>query len=235
MKRFILSFLAMLSVSVFCQENIPDTINVSERIQTIQNMLDNSKKKVDVWNYGWIGAYSVATISQGVIGLANRNLNVRQDMALGAATTLLGAAFQTVNPLNISKNAASLAQMPDSTSADKILKLMAAEEYLREISQKEIEGRSWKIQTLNATVNIGSGLVTWLAFKRSVWDGVGVFLLNTAVSELQIFTQPMRSAKDYKYYDEKYKHNNVTAMRKATQTEFLVGATSSGISLTIKF
>lgn len=235
MKKIFLLIFILLSVNVYCQDNIPDTTNISERIQTIQKMLDSSKKRVDLWNYGWLGAYSAATVGQGVAYFSSNDLITKQDMALGAGTTLLGAVFQLMNPLNTRKSANELSQMPDSTSDEKILKLMAAEEYIRNISQKELDGRSWKIHTLNTAVNLGSGLITWLGYKRSVWDGVANFLLNSAVTEIQIWTQPTRSAKDYKNYCEKYKNNNFQVERKPSHTEFLVSSTLSGVSLTIKF
>lgn len=235
MKKIFFLIFILLSANVYCQDNIPDTTNISERIQTIQKMLDSSKKRVDLWNYGWLSTYSVATVGQGVAYLSSNDLVTKQDMALGAGTTLLGAVFQLMNPLNTRKSANELFQMPDSTFDEKLLKLMIAEDYLRSISQKEIDGRSWKIHTLNTAVNLGSGLITWLGYKRSVWDGVANFLLNSAVTEIQIWTQPTRSAKDYKNYCDRYKSTNFQVERKPSHTEFLVSSTLSGVSLTIKF
>ena len=78
--------------------------------------------------------------------------------------------------------------------------MIYSEEMLKEIAEREKEGRSWKMHALTGAVNLSTGLITWLGFKRSVWDGLEIFALNTAVTELQIWTQPTRAIKDYKNY-----------------------------------
>ena len=72
------------------------------------------------------------------------------------------------------------------------------------IAKREKSGKSWKIHALNGAVNLGSGLITWLGFKRSVWDGIINFAMNSAISELQILTQPTRTLKAYNLYKQKY-------------------------------
>ena len=75
--------------NLFSQSEVPDSM-LRVRINYIQNILDKNKKTDDIWNYGWIGLYSGGTVAQGVVYLANNDKKLRQDMALGAATTLLG-------------------------------------------------------------------------------------------------------------------------------------------------
>lgn len=53
-------------------------------------------------------------------------------------------------------------------------------------------------------VNIGSGLVVWLGFKRPFLEGVENFAINTAVTEAQIWSQPVRAIRDYKRYCREY-------------------------------
>lgn len=44
---------------------------------------------------------------------------------------------------------------------------------------------------------IFSSFITWLAFKRSVWDGVSNFLVNSAITKTQIWTQSTSTLIDY--------------------------------------
>jgi len=53
------------------------------------------------------------------------------------------------------------------------------------------------------SVNLCSGLITWLAFDRTVWAGVGNFALNSAITEFQIFSQPIRAKRDLERYSLK--------------------------------
>jgi hypothetical protein len=99
---------------------------------------------------------------------------------------------------------------------------------------KEKAGRSWQIHALNEAVNLTGGLITWLGFKRTVWDGVENFLISSAVTETQIWTQPTRTLKDYRNYCRKYK-SGINRLVYQPQPEFFLGAFPGGVSLRIIF
>ena len=101
-----LLFLFLICFSLFssiqAQNEIPDSM-VIKRFQYIQNTLEHDRLNTNRWWYGWLGAYSAATIGQGVIYFSGNEKSTRQDMALGAATTLLGAVGQFVSPVILGK------------------------------------------------------------------------------------------------------------------------------------
>lgn len=231
--KYSLFIFAFIATNVSAQGNPADSLT-SERIQCIQNMLNKSKTGVNVWWYGWLGAYSAATIGQGVFYFTSSDTNTKQDMALGAATTFLGATLQLLTPINTGHDAELLAQLPENTEAERQIKLTAAEKYLKSNARKETECRSWQIHALNEAVNLGSGLIVWLGYKRSIWEGVGNFLLNSVVTETQIWTQPTRTIKDYQYYCRKYKAGSGT-LSYEPQPEYFLGTSPAGISLRIVF
>lgn len=235
MKKYILFLLVLLSIDVFPQSSLPDTTSIDERIQTIEQMLGASRKSASLWNNTWLYGYSAATVVQGAVSIGAREKSLRQDMALGAGTTLLGAAFQMLSPLDIGSSADVLSQMPDSTVEEKILKLQLAEETLQKISKREKDGRSWQIHGLNTAVNLSSGLITWLGFKRSFRDGVVNFLINTVITETQIWTQPTRVTGDYRQYYNKYKEKNMLVTQKKPPVELLLRTYPSGVALIIQF
>lgn len=227
---FILFF--SLSINSFAEESISDTL-LHERIECIQNMLKQSKTGVNVWWKGWIAGYSVATVGQGAVFLLSKDVATRQDMALGSITTLLGGAEQLLMPLNTG-DTNSLDQMPENSTEDKLNKLSSAEKLLETLATKEKAGRSWQVHALSGVVNVSSGLITWIGFKRSVWDGVGNFLLNTAICEAQIWTQPTRTMKDYQKYCKKYK-STPNALAYKLQPEYFISTYPGGIALRIIF
>ena len=126
-----------------------------------------------------------------------------QDMATGAATTLLGAVGQLITPMVPAKAPEELTNMAEKTVEERTIKLEFAEELLRKSAQREKSGRSWQTHAVAGVVNLSSGLITWLGFKRTIWAGIGNFALNTAVTEAQIWTQPTRAMKDYEGYCKK--------------------------------
>ncbi len=221
-----------LSINSFAEENISDTL-IHKRIQCIQNMLKQSKPGVNVWWKGWMAGYSVATVGQGAFFLISKDAAIRQDMALGCVTTLLGGAKQLLTPLNTA-DTNSLDQMPENSTDDKLIKLYSAEKLLEALAIKEKAGRLWQVHALSGVVNISSGLITWIGFKRSVWDGVTNFLFNTVISEAQIWTQPTRAMKDYKKYCNKYK-STPNALVYKFQPEYFISTYPGGIALRIIF
>lgn len=229
---YLLIILMLDSFALKAQQQLTDSMRL-EQIQFIQNALKESKPNVNKWWYGWLGAYSVATLGQGIIYLKADDLKTKQDMAFGAGIAAFSAVLQALTPLNTGRDAAIIANLPESSSAEIQLKLEKAETLLRENATVEKAGRSWQIHALNEAVNLGSGLVTWLAFKRSVWDGVSVFLLNSAVTEIQIWTQPHKTISDYEEYKRRYKTDKVSPV--AHPTEYVLKAYPGGIALNITF
>jgi len=188
------------------QNVIPDSL-VIERIQFIKNTLEHDSANTKRWWYGWLGTYSAATIGQGMVYFNSNEKGTRQDMALGAATTLLGVANQFISPLIPGKEAKQLNSISATTGIERMNKLAIAEKLLEECAMREKLAGNWKNHAICGVVNLGGGLITWIGFKRSVWAGIGYFALNTAITETQIWTQPTLARRNYKKYRQKYLEN----------------------------
>ncbi len=186
------------------QDTLPDSL-VRERIQVIQEMLDQGKKNANLWWYGWLAGYSAATVAQGAVVISSDKLATRQDMALGAITTLLGAAGQVIAPMTPGYAPDRLKELPEGSPEENRKKLTAAEKLLEECALREKEGRSWKIHVVDGAANLSCGFIVWLGFKRTIPAGLENVALNTVICEAQIFSQPTRAIKDYAAYCKKYK------------------------------
>jgi hypothetical protein len=214
------------------QEIIPDSL-VKVRIQLIQNKLDEGKKNANLWWYGWIAAYGTATLAQGAVFLFSDKLATRQDMALGALTTLLGVGGQLIDPMVPGYAPARLREFPEGSPGQNLLKLQEAEKLFEESALREKEGRSWKIHALDGAVNFGCGFVVWLGFKRTPLAGIENFAMNTAICEVQIFTQPTRAIRDYNAYCRQYKPSqNLTCQVPEVTWSFTTVPGGIGLRLT---
>jgi hypothetical protein len=220
-------------VHLSAQSEIPDSL-INERIQCIERMLDHGKTNINRWRYGWLGGYSVSTVGQGAVCLLSKDFGTRQDMALGASSTVLGAAGQLLFPLIPCHKAELFAPVSDSSKEVRLKKLAEYEELLKEIARREKSGVSWQTHVLYTSANLGFGLITWLGFKRSVWEGVGNFALNTIITETQIWTQPTQAMKDYQEYCRKYKYGINATAYKPKLTCYL-SVFPGGIALKISF
>lgn len=185
------------------------------------------------WNI-WLAGYSAATVAQGAVALTSEDKALRQDMALGAATTLLGAAGQLISPMfdYESQLRRSLADL----KADSLQSLSQGqyEELLKALATREKEGRSWKTHATACAVNLGSGLITWLGFKRTLKDGLQNFAINTVVTELQIWTQPVRAVRAYERYSgNKSDEENMNSLR--PDSEWNMSVYPGGFTFSLTF
>jgi hypothetical protein len=198
----VLIFFILQAFQMKGQDDLADSV-ITERLQTIRQMLDIGKVNANRWWYGWLAGYSAATLVQTSVLLNSNELATRQDMALGAAMAFLGAAGQIVSPLGPRYSPAKIRMLPEDTREDKIRKLTEMERLLEENATREKSGKSWKTHLLYSMANLGSGLITWIGFDRDIWAGLGNFALNTAITETQILTQPSKAIKDYDNYRRK--------------------------------
>ena len=225
---FIIQFLPLSG-----QDAISDSL-IDERLQDIHKLLDQDRINAQRWWYGWLAGYSVATVGQGIVYLSSENKSTKQDMVLGSATTFLGAIGQLLTPIVPRSSSVGDSQISQSISPEQFKELNNSEELLKELALREKEGRSWKVHAVTGAVNIGSGLITWLGFKRSFWNGVENFALNTVITEAQIWTQPTRAIKDYKNYCNKYNSGSGQNVLKP-EKEWLVRVYPGGIIIELNF
>jgi len=161
----------------------------------LRKIVERDTKGAQAWRYSWIGGYSAATAAQGIIAATSDDKSLRQDMVLGAATTFLGAVSTILTPL-----------LPDRKNMEAMMKIhndslsgpAYDEAMLKELARREKAGRSWKVHAAAGVVDLGSGLITWLGYKRTFRDGIINFAMNTVIAEAQIWSQPMRAIRDYK-------------------------------------
>ena len=229
---FLLIFMFQFS-QLSAQNEIPDSL-VKERIAYIQKMLDKGKPAANLWWNGWLYGYSAATVAQGAVVFTSDKLKTRQDMALGAATTLVGAVGQLIMPMTPSSAPAKLVLIPGETVEERIKKLTYAEELFEASAIREKDGRSWQMHAASSAVNLGSGLITWLGFDRTIQSGLINFAINEVITEVQIWTQPTRAIKDYKKYCEKYIDGKPIGLYKP-KPQLFVSAFPGGLALKLVF
>jgi len=150
----------LLGPKSYGQDALTDSI-ISARLQFLQKSLKTDEHKTSLWWNGWLYGYSALTLGQGVVFVTADNLSTRQDMALGAATSLLG-------------------------------------------------------------------------FKRTIWDGLENFAINTAITEAQIWSQPIRAKKDYQNYFNTFLNDNYPTSN-VSKVNWVVGVFSGGATIYIVF
>ncbi len=238
----LIMFLLITGRALYSQTGRNDSITFYSASVLKKLVKENSLQAKKWWN-AWLIGYGAATVVQSGIAITSDELTVKQDMWNGAATTFLGVAGLLLTPL-----------VPGKSELNKIVRegketghiytdsdLYSA--LLKEIARREKFGRSWKVHAVTLVVNAGSGLVTWLAFDRSFSDGLVIFAINTAVTETQIWTQPVRAVRDYERYIKTVGNGIHARQEGTTRTEapprpspkWYFSASPGGAALRIRF
>lgn len=201
-KRLKGALLCLLFVSM-AYANEPDSLSSAElgaQLTRLHNTLRTNEKGAENWWITWTALYSAATIGQGAVAVVSNDLGTRQDMILGAGTTLLGVASQLLTPVSTHFNYLGSDTISKLSVAEKQRLLKQGEELFRKQVRIAQAGKSWQTHALFGVGNLASGLITWIGFKRSFGEGVFNFALNTVITETQIWTQPVRAKKAYERY-----------------------------------
>lgn len=205
-KRLYLAVFCLgLVTVVFGQESRMKTdsqtdAQIGEQLNLLQNTLAVNERHADNWWKTWTILYGAATIGQGAVALTTNQKSLRQDMIVGAGTTLLGVANQLLTPVTTGFRPIGTDSIAQLSFLEKTEKLAQGEEILKKQAQIAQAGKGWQVHALSGAVNLASGLITWIGFKRSFGEGVFNFALNTVITETQIWTQPFRAKKTYEQY-----------------------------------
>jgi len=227
----VLELSAFLSVSA--QEQVASD-SISLQLTFLKATLKKDETRSKVWWWGWFSGYSAATAAQVAVAYTSEKQQLKQDMYLGATTTLIGAAGQFLSPLTPYNVSAHLDKIPENNDFEREQKLLIAEEMLRRCTQNELDGRSWKMHAMSGAVNLSSGIITWVGFRRTWKDGLLNFVLNTAITEAQIWTQPMLARNAYLKYNRRYHPADESLVQQTERPTitFLASANYIGLILT---
>jgi hypothetical protein len=209
----------------------PDSLT-GIKLPDLQITALKDKSALQGWWYGWLAGYSAATAGQAIIYFASEDKALRQDMALGAATTMLGAVGQLISP--VLTGGADYPSYGEYVRGEQAMSSEQAAELLKALAAREKEGRSWKTHALAGVVNLGSGLVTWLGYKRTFMDGLENFAINTVITEAQIWTQPVRARRDYEKYCQMLQSESYAVPEKPSG-EWTFSAWPGGFALRLDF
>ena len=224
--------IVMSFFSLYAKSQVIPDANVRQRIDFLQKSISNDQNGTMKWWVGWLAGYGALTAGQATVWYSSEETNLRQDMATGAATTFLGMIGQFVSVYQPQHFAAKFNQLPEGTPAERLSKMTQMEKFLTDRSALEIEARKWKAHLPSLGVNLASGLVTWVGFHRTVWDGITNFALNCAISETQIWSQPLRAKKELKRYRERFGGTETSGnYRREINYNFIVSANGAGITI----
>ncbi len=208
MIRCLIAACVLMALSVHAYGNGTSDGQTTRKIDYLQQSLDDGTGPTELWWYGWVGFYSGATLLMTTLALTTDNPAFQVTSGVGAAESLIGLGGMLIFSYPARSAAEKLRGMPENTPEEREKKLHAAESLLRDSSKAEIAGKSWVQHTLGVLVGAAGSLVIWQVYDSRMkragtesWQWALVnFAASTAVSELQIYTEPSEAIADERSY-----------------------------------
>lgn len=204
------------------------------RIEFIQNALDEGWGNADLWWYGWLAGYGALTADEIVVHSRSHTEKQKQDALVNAVTSAFGVVGQFAMPLDVGRFAMRLRALPADTPEARRAKLAEAEGFLCRSAAQEEFGRSWKVHAISGAVNLGIGLLMRFHYKRPASDAFTAFAVGQLVSEVQIFTQPMKAVRDLREYEQRSDLEHTGSVENAHRTWY-VSVTPAGFGVGCRF
>jgi len=215
---------------------------LTRRINFIQNRLDDGTVNATRWQYSWMfinGGIAYYQFGMAIGQTDSDEENDRYDNIVGGIAGLLAVGDLTLNPLTSWNAASKLENLTQATSEQKKAKLAYAEQLLKECADREIYGRSWKTHALAGLVSLAGGVAIALDEDDEddyrYDDGAFFFASSLLIAEIQIFTMPTRSIKDWKAYTSMSFDDSMAQIEKTSEKNYFLSASPRGVFCTILF
>lgn len=138
------------------------------------------------WLWGWLAAYAVLAVGQGVIALAIEAEEVRWPAVVGGVSSLLGVGSMLISPVRTHRLPERLRVLAPLTGR---ARLRAVEREIWRAAEGEEQQRNLVSHALGWGAALGGGLVLWLGFDQLV-SGVLNVVASVGVSELELALAP---------------------------------------------
>jgi hypothetical protein len=172
---------------------------IGRRLGFIEQRLDASKRRAQIWYWSWLAINGGATIGLSVASAIADDADDRASYMPQAVLAALGVADLTViRPLQARFGAEPVRSLPDATRAERAAKLERAEALVRGNAERAEGRNSWLLHLANFGLNAAAGAVTYATGKTT--DALISFGSGFAAGEIYIWSEPGAPARDWQDY-----------------------------------
>ena len=189
------------SSSAHAQGEAPGDVEIRERLDRVQAILDERAGRAQFWQYGWMGlGYAVTAGFAAGSAITNDKTN-RLDFAFAAGGAFIDTTVHAVSPINVHAAARVRAQ-PAATPEEMRTKLKFAESELAAMAEAESARQSLlKGHILPDGLPVITGLVLWLGFGHLKGAAINTSAA-IVINEVRVLTQPTSTVAAWKLYQQ---------------------------------
>lgn len=161
----------------------------AERMAFLLARAERGEEAARTWTAIFALGYLGIAAGQLAVLSVSRDQERRDNMAIGAASSMIGVASLFVLPLSILHQRADIEALAARASEGDCEALARAEALMVAAAESEAFGASWLVHVGSVLFNLGVGLLLGVGYGHwisgAISAGVGI-----AIGELQILTQP---------------------------------------------
>jgi hypothetical protein len=182
---------------------------VDKRLRFIEDRLEKHRLHGQIWYWGWMVVNAGGAIGTGIMaGLSNDQDDVVSN-AVSGGLAAIGVADLIFRPLEARYGAAPVEALPESTRAERIDKLRAAEALLHGNAERAEERTSWAVHAANLGINTAGGVI--IGVLGDPEDAAISAAANFVGGIAYILTQPAGPARDWRAYQALAAERTATA------------------------
>jgi hypothetical protein len=214
---------------------------LDERLDFLENRLDDGERYAKIWQYGWTGFYSIGIVygvgksitccSNKKSGPANSVRKKRNEQRVTYIVTAVKSTIGTSRLLltrHPGRNGADEMRAIEGDSREaKLERLAVGEGVLQAVAKRAKQRTDWRAHAGNIGLNlVGAAFTFGFGRESDAWESLGV---GIGVGTLNILTAPKRGIQDLEDYETRF------GMKTASRFNWSIVPTAGGAALQVTF
>ena len=178
----------------------PTDEEIARRLSFIETRLDSHRRHAQIWHWSWTAINGGAAVGLGVAAGLTDSRSDRINFATQAALASFGVVdLYVTRPIPGRKGADPIRALPQTSHAERLEALRAAEELLGDSARRGRFRRSWRVHVANVAVNLAAGGIVWAAGSSE--DAIITALSGMAGGVLYLVSEPRGRETDLDEYE----------------------------------
>ncbi len=199
--------------SVFAQESTSLTDSqMRERLEFMKTSLNEGERSATIWWWSWLGIYSAFTAGSFTLAAMSDGDTEKITYTVSGVQSALGMIGMLITPFAPRYAPERVRVLPVGSRGEIEASYREAMRLFETAAEDAVFGRSWAAHVLALVVNGGGALVIWKKYGDRIEEDGGNprqeailnFVIGTIVSEIQIFTQPVKAKSDMREYRRRF-------------------------------
>jgi hypothetical protein len=162
---------------------------VARRLAFIETRLDSHRRHAEIWHWSWTVINGGAAVGLGIAAGLTDSRSDRINFATQAALASFGVVdLYFTRPIPGRQGADPIRALPQTSHAERLEALDAAEALLRDSARRDRFRKGWRAQVGNVAVNLAAGGIVWAAGDGEA--GLITALSGIAGGLLYLYTEP---------------------------------------------